>query len=263
MRLDQILRDYLETSGESMRALSVRAGLNPKAVSDILNIPGLRPRHSTLSALSAATASDLFKTQSIARVTYADLIEKARRQGKSGLVSKLRWLCQNAGWPPELKYVCKQDVIDFFDSNQAARFSLSSGSYATYRSALVKAVVRDQPRERKRSITDIAGHYQEVYKAIQSGDLPKSAKYACGPFLVFLHDKEIAPGDITRRPFRFITTTGSRPLLKARHVVRSMFAKSQHCWTTSRLPASCHTLDSCLLTIVLTMGGTSFGWNRD
>lgn len=232
MRLDQILRDYLETSGESMRALSVRAGLNPKAVSDILNIPGLQPRHSTLSALSAATASDLFKTQSIARVTYADLIEKARRQGKSGLVSKFRWLCQNAGWAPELKYVCKQDVIDFFDSNLAARFNLSSGSYATYRSALVKAVARDQARERKRSITDIAGHYQEVYKAIQSGDLPNSAKYACGPFLVFLHDKEIAPGDITSETlsiyYNYRVETSSKSAARCEKHVREISTLLDH-----------------------------------
>ncbi|MEP2182888.1 hypothetical protein, partial [Roseibium sp.] len=182
MKLDQILRDYLETSGESMRALSLRAGLSPKAVSDILNIPGLRPRHSTLSALSAATGMDLFGAQAIACVTYADLIEKARRQGKNSLVSKLRWLCRHAGWAPELKQVCKQDVIDFFDSNEPARFNLSKGSYATYRSALVNAAGRDQPRERKRSINDIAGHYQRAYKAIQDSDLPCSAKYACGPF---------------------------------------------------------------------------------
>jgi len=197
MRLDQILRDYLETSGESRRALSLRAGLNPKTVSDILNIPGLRPRHSTLSSLSAAIGSDLFEAQAISSVTYSDLIDKACGQGKSGIVSKLRWLCRHAGWAPELKQVCKQDVIDFFDSNEPARFDLSPGSYATYRSALVRAVRLNQPRERKRSINDIAGHYQEVYKAVQEGDLPNSAKYACGPFLVFLHDQEIAPGEIT------------------------------------------------------------------
>ena len=197
MTLDQTLRDYLETSGESMRALSLRAGLHTKAVSDILNIPGLRPRHSTLSALSAATGTNLFAAQGIASVTYNDLIEEARRQGKNGLVSKLRWLCRNAGWAPELKQVCKQDVIDFFDNNEPARFNLSPKSYATYRSALVRAVGLKQPRHRKRSINDIAGPYHEAYEAIQSSDLPCSTRYSCGPFLVFLHDKKIAPGDVT------------------------------------------------------------------
>ncbi|KKL97927.1 hypothetical protein LCGC14_1829520 [marine sediment metagenome] len=261
MTLDQSLRDYLEASGESMRALSLRAGLNPKAVSDILNIPGLRPRHSTLSSLSAAIGSDLFEAQAISSVTYSDLIDKACSQGKNGIVSKLRWLCRHAGWAPELKQVCKQDVIDFFDSNEPARFDLSPGSYATYRSALVRAVGLNQPRERKRSINDIAGHYQEVYKAIQAGDLPNSAKYACGPFLVFCTIRKSLRATSPRRPSRLITTTGSRHLPKALHVARSMFARSRHCWTTSRLPPSCYTLDSCQLTIISMMGGTSFEWN--
>lgn len=97
MTLDQMLRDYLETSGESMRALSLRAGLNPKAVSDILNIPGLRPRHATLAALSTATGRDLFASQPGSRVTFADMIKVAQENGNGVLASRLRWLCRNAG----------------------------------------------------------------------------------------------------------------------------------------------------------------------
>jgi integrase len=198
MTLDQILRDYLETSGESMRALSLRAGLNPKAVSDILNIPGLRPRHATLSALSTATGIDLFAAQPHSHVTFADLIKASQESGDGALASRLRWLCRNAGWAPELRTVCKQDVIDFFDRNEAARFGLAASSYATYRSMLVAAASSKQPGERKRRIDDIAGRYKEAHEAIWSSDLPRSAKYASGAFLLFLHDRDIEPADITK-----------------------------------------------------------------
>lgn len=197
MTLDTALRSYLDTSGESMRALSLRAGLNPKAVSDILSIPGLKPRHSTLTALSEATGHDLFAALGERRVTYADLITRAINKDQRALVSKLRWLCRKAGWTPELRAVCKQDVIDFFDANTAARFDLSQGSYATYRSALIKAAGSGEPRQRKRRIDDIGGIYRDVQQAIKNSALPKSARLAAGSFLLFLHDADIAPAEIT------------------------------------------------------------------
>ncbi|UWQ85022.1 hypothetical protein [Leisingera caerulea] len=81
MTLAQELKDYLDTSGESRRALSLRAGLNPKAVADILNIPGLKPRHSTLMALSEATGRDLLEVGGEPLRTYADLITEAKAVG--------------------------------------------------------------------------------------------------------------------------------------------------------------------------------------
>jgi lambda repressor-like predicted transcriptional regulator len=40
MTLVNTIQNHLATSGLSMRALSLQAGLNPKAVADILNHPG-------------------------------------------------------------------------------------------------------------------------------------------------------------------------------------------------------------------------------
>lgn len=197
MTLPQTLRNYLTQSGESMRALSLRAGLNPKAVSDILNIPGLQPRYSTLQALTSATGVDLFEYSASVRVTYADLIASARKRVDSGLASKLKWLCRHAEWAPEMKAICKQDVIDFFDGHTAASFSLSPGSFATYRSALVKAVEGSQPRQRGRRIDDIGGVYREVHDAISDSRIPKSARLAAGSFLLFLHDRQVAPSQVT------------------------------------------------------------------
>ncbi|MHA7876354.1 tyrosine-type recombinase/integrase [Roseivivax sp.] len=197
MALNALLRTYLAASGESMRSLSLRAGLNPKAVSDILNIQGLKPRHATLAALSEATGQDLFVAVGETRVTYADLIATAFKTDQRALVSKLRWLCRKAGWTPELRAVCKQDVIDFFDANTAARFNLSEGSYATYRWALIKAVGRGEARRRKRRIDDTAGVYRDVHQAIKDSTLPESARLSAGSFLLFLHDADIAPGEIS------------------------------------------------------------------
>lgn len=200
MTLSEELRYYLDASGESLRALSLRAALNPKAVSDILNIPGLHPRHKTLAALSAATGRNLFGCTATALKTYADLIHAATtcdEKRDNGLASKLKWLCHNAGWSPELKIVCKQDVIDFFDAHNAVRFNLSRGSYATYRSALVKAAGEGQSRQRCRRIDDVGGIYRDVHAAIKDSDLAKSAKIASGSFLLFLSDHKIAPGNVT------------------------------------------------------------------
>lgn len=59
MTVGDELRAHLDETGESMRALSLRSGLNAKAVSDILSIEGLKPRYKTLAALSEATGRDL------------------------------------------------------------------------------------------------------------------------------------------------------------------------------------------------------------
>ncbi|PHP29604.1 tyrosine-type recombinase/integrase [Limimaricola cinnabarinus] len=191
MTLAEDLRKHMELHRESMRALSLRAGLNPKAVSDILTIPGLRPRHSTLAALSSATGRDLSVSFGSSEFTYADLIARAQKADDVGLQSRLRWLCRNAGWAPELKIVCKQDVIQFFDANEPAAFNLSPGSYATYRCQLVAAAGRGTPRARKRKITDIGGVHAALYAAIQGSTLSNSMKYASGAFLLYLHDREI------------------------------------------------------------------------
>ncbi|GAA6162191.1 hypothetical protein NBRC116589_43650 [Ruegeria sp. HU-ET01832] len=193
----QELKTFLETSGESRRALSLRSGLNEKAVSDILNIPGLTPRHTTLVALSEATGRDFLSLGKEPPRTYADLIANAQVKGDASLVSRLKWLCRNAGWTPELKVACKQDVIDFFDRNGPSSVNLTKGSFASYRSALVKAVAGGQSRQRQRRIDDIGGIYGDAYKAIQASDLPTSSKVASGPFLVFLYDANIDPSSIS------------------------------------------------------------------
>jgi phage repressor protein C with HTH and peptisase S24 domain len=56
--LQRAIREYLERTGESERALSERAGLNHKAVNQILNNKTTSNRGSTLTKLAAAMGVD-------------------------------------------------------------------------------------------------------------------------------------------------------------------------------------------------------------
>ena len=103
MTLQEALRQYLDESGESMRALSLRAGLSPKAISDILTLPGLRPRHTTLVALSTATGKDLHACLQDQPLRYADLLRRLADDGNKSAASRIRWLLRQAGWVAEVE----------------------------------------------------------------------------------------------------------------------------------------------------------------
>lgn len=86
------LKTHITETGESMRALSLRASLNAKAVSDILSIEGLKPRHTTLVALSEATDRETFRTVSAFRGTRGDRVDAGPglRRAAHGAMSEPR-----------------------------------------------------------------------------------------------------------------------------------------------------------------------------
>ena len=127
MTVQIALKHYLETTGESMRALSLRAGLGSKAVSDILSIPGLKPRHKTLVALSKATNKELTSAAECDPQTYQQLLDALSAAGKGTLTSRVKWLMRKANWFGN-RPVCRHDVIEFFDRHNAASLGLSKGS---------------------------------------------------------------------------------------------------------------------------------------
>jgi len=197
MNIGEELKTYLTTNGESMRSLSLRSGLGQKAVADIINIDGKRPRRKTLVALSTATGLDLANSFAPTSRTYAELIKGADEAGNKGLATKLKWLCRNANWVAQTKITCKQDVVDFFKTHSAGSFGLSKGSYATYKSAILAAVASDVARQRKRGIADINGVYRDIFDQICESDISKSLRLKCGSFLVYLHDQLMDPADIS------------------------------------------------------------------
>ncbi|NKX48841.1 site-specific integrase [Rhodobacteraceae bacterium R_SAG8] len=209
MSVQAELRSYLNTSGESMRALSQRAGLNPKAVSDILNISGIQPHRQTIDRLSSAIGYKLPIAPIRTQPTYADLISvletmvfaegsTAEKQRLARLVRRVRWLLRKTNWVAQTKIVDRANIIQFFRASRPATFDLSPGSFANYKSDLLRALDITQVRARKRGVSDISGPHAEIHRMIREAeDLPLDLKNIAGSFLVFLHDNEIAFGAVT------------------------------------------------------------------
>lgn len=204
MLLQDQIRHYLDTSGQSMRALSMQAGLNPKAVGDILNRPGHRPPQSTVEALG--NAMGVLLPSPAPRMTYAQLI--AHLTCKTGnetldrrnatLVSRLKKVISAAGWVPELDYVDRSQVIDSFAHWSPATLDLSTGSFRNYKSDVLAAIDQGCGGNRKPGIRDVTGVYREVHEAIENSDLPQDMKLISGSFLFFLDEVGLLPHEITQ-----------------------------------------------------------------
>jgi len=200
--LREELELYLEKSGESMRSLSIRSGLNAKAVSDILTVDGLRPTYRTVEALSACIGRSLPMGAKSEKLTYATLLkripEKVQDAGKARrLCQRLRWLLREAGWVAELKQVDRAEVLKFFSGVNAATFGIGADSLATYKSEILKALDVATPRARTRNITDVGGFLGRVHDAVVNADIEQDYKLIAGSFFVYLQDQEIEPAAVT------------------------------------------------------------------
>lgn len=198
MTIRDELRAHLSETGESMRALSLRAGLNAKVVSDILTLDGLNPRHRTLVALSEATGRNLLGAAKGGKpVTFGELVEKLEEAEQKLPASRVRWLLRTANWYAG-RPVCRHDVIDFFSSRNAASLGLTKGSRATYKSDILAAVDRHAGRNRPRGVADIGGVWSDAYEAAKDADIPEDCRLKAGPFFVYLFDNGIRPEQVTR-----------------------------------------------------------------
>lgn len=197
MTVQTTLQKYLADSGESMRALSLRANLNPKAVSDMLRIPGLRPSRKSLVALSEASGMDFLACANFEDMTYAELLRRLEAQGHAILCSRVRILLRHANWIPEIRRVCRREVIAYFEAHNAAGFGVAPGTYGTYKSDVLKAIRIGTGRQRGRTVKDIAGEHGALHDAISQSAIAQSYKAIAGSFLVYLHDRNIALSDMT------------------------------------------------------------------
>jgi site-specific recombinase XerD len=197
MTLRDELQAYMNETGETMRALSLRAGLNEKIVSDILSIEGLKPRHKTLAALSKATGRDLVRASTGSRsLTYGELVAELERADRKTLASRVRWIIRKANWYAN-RPVCRHDVIEFFAHHNAASLGLSKGIRSTYKSDILSAIDSRGVRDRTRGVADIGGVYAAAYEAAKASDIPKDCRLKAGPFFVYLHDRGIQPAEVT------------------------------------------------------------------
>ena len=195
--LREALRRYVAESGESMRALSLRAGLNAKAISDLLAIPGITPRRTTLDALSGATGLDLGAAVGAALVTYATLIDRCERMG----VQRLRWLCRQAGWVPEATAVCRREAVEFLERHSAAAAGIRPRSFETYKSEALALVRGAAARRRGRGVADLGPRYRTIHEALGKSDLPAWRKGIAGSFFVFLDAEGRGPADRPPAPW--------------------------------------------------------------
>lgn len=204
MLLQDEIRQFLDTSGQSMRNLSLQAGLNPKAVADILKCPGHRPNRSTVEALSEAMGVQLPDTEP--RMTYAKLISRLsektgdksldRRNGT--LASRLKKVIAAAGWVPETESVDRVRVIECFARWSPASLELSKGSFRSYKSDVLAAIDTVCGSNRKIGIADATGPYRTLHAAIQDSELPQDMKLISGSFLLFLDQAGLLPHEITQ-----------------------------------------------------------------
>lgn len=207
MKIQHAIRQYLANSDQTARGLALRAGLGPKAVYDILNVPGIRPRHATLARLSTETGLDLHSFAEFSARTWADLLReletraadehdaaRTRRQ-----IARVKWLLRATGWVCQTRRVCRAEVLEFLGASKAATFKLSPGSFANYKAEILSAISDGGVRERRRSVVDIGGVWADVHALIvaSDSDLKDDFKFIAGSFLVFLHDAGIKPSDVT------------------------------------------------------------------
>jgi hypothetical protein len=204
MLLQNEIRNYLETSGQSRRGLSMRAGLNPKAVGDILNRPGHRPTRGTIEALNEVVGFKLPDPEP--QITYAQLIARvSRKTGDHSIdrrntrfVSRLKKVIEAAEWVPEIEVVDRSRIIEMFDRWSPATLGLSKGSFHNYKSDALAAIEEACGSNRKPGIIDARVMYRNIHSAIQDSDLPKDMKLISGSFLLFLDRAGLFPHEITQ-----------------------------------------------------------------
>jgi integrase len=200
--LARMLRTHCDETGESMRALSLRAGQNQKCVSDIVSIPGLRPRRTTLEALSRATGLDLTNHATGAAITYRRLIDRldasGTRKEDRRSVSRLRWLMRRTGWVPETRAVCLREVAEWFAARTSASVDLTAGSFGTYKSEILGIVRKAAGRSRPLGVADLRPAHREVWDAIgEEGGLYAWEMGGLGGFVAWLDGEGIRPPGIT------------------------------------------------------------------
>ncbi len=186
-----------------MRSLSMTAGLNPKAVSDILNRPGHRAKQSSVEALCEVTGILLSDPEQ--RMTYAQLIARlSRKTGdevvdrrNASLASRLKKVIRAAEWVPEIEYVDRAKIIERFAHWTPATLGISSGSFSTYKSDVLAAIDEGCGSNRKSGIMDVGGLYREIHEAIEASNISKDMKLISGSFLYFLNRNSLLPAEIT------------------------------------------------------------------
>jgi integrase len=112
------------------------------------------------------------------------------------IARRLLQVCRQANWPPETTVASRQAVTTFFDKNTPATFGVTPGTYAVYRSEAL-SVLKPDPVRKRRYILQMEGVYREVHDRTVDSEMPEAFRWRCSPLLWYLHDRALAPPDIT------------------------------------------------------------------
>ncbi|WP_370283327.1 hypothetical protein [Pseudooceanicola sp.] len=203
MTVQDQIRDYLDESGVTKHALALQAGLNPKAVKNILEIPGIRSDRKTLDALGEVMGIHL--PTPTGQMTYSRLMSDLARTTEDEktdsrnrvLISRLKAFLKAAGWVAEIEIVDRRRAIEKLSSWSAATLDLTENSFATYKSDILAAIHSRGGRNRPSGIRDVTGIYREIHDVLSESDCPDDLKLISGTFFHFLYQREISPGEIS------------------------------------------------------------------
>ncbi len=112
------------------------------------------------------------------------------------IARRLFWMCRQANWAPETTVASRQAVTTFFDTHTPATFGVTPGTYAVYRSEVL-SVLKPDPVRKRRYILQMEGVYREVHDRTVDSEMPEAFRWRCSPLLWYLHERAIAPPDIT------------------------------------------------------------------
>lgn len=130
------------------------------------------------------------------RLTTAWPKESPEAQKGARIARRLLWTCRQANWVPETTVASRQAVTEFFDRNTPATFGVTPGTYAVYRSEAL-SVLKPDPVRKRRYILQMEGVYREVHDRTVDSEMPEAFRWRCSPLLWYLHERRIAPPDIT------------------------------------------------------------------
>lgn len=210
MTLQETVSHHLRASRESMRALSIRAGLGEKFVADLLCGRSRRPSAHNLAKLGDAIGVDLLSIPLAAAQTYGDLIARLEADPppdwtadrRAAVLLKLRWLVRRQNWDAATQVVDRRKIVEIFDRATPAALGLTRGSKATYKSDILAGVDAARTPARARDVSDITGPWRKLHLAVQAADYPLDLSAVAGPFFLFAHDRGIATSDVAPEVLR-------------------------------------------------------------
>lgn len=204
MTRQETVLHHLRAHRESMRALSLRAGLGEKFVADFLNGRSQQPSADNLVKLGDAIGTDLLAIPSAAAQTYADLFLELglnppvdwteRRQGV--VIRRIRQLVQRQNWDPATKVVDRGEIVAIFDKATPAEFGIRQGSFATYKSDILAGIDAVHRPTRKRDISDITGPWRDLHVAILEAGYRLDYSAVAGPFFLHAHDRNVSLSEV-------------------------------------------------------------------